>query len=68
MEIIVKPGKRKTEIVGERDGVLVVNVKGKAENNEANNEVLGFFGRKLGKQVKIVKGFKSKRKVLKIFS
>ena len=65
MEIVVKPGKRKTEIVREENGVVYVNVKGKAENNEANDEVVRFFSKKFGKDVKIIKGLKSKRKILR---
>ena len=66
MEIIVYPGKKKTEIIGEKQGVLLVNVKGKPENNEANNEIIRFFSKKYNKPVKIVKGKKSKRKTILI--
>ena len=66
MEIVVKPGKRKTEIVKEENGVVYVNVKGKTENNEANNEIVRFFSKKFGKDVRIVKGLRSKRKILKL--
>ena len=65
MEIIANPRKRKTEIVGDNEGALIVNVKGKAENNEANSEIIRFFSKKLGRKVKIVKGFRSKRKILR---
>ena len=65
MEIVVRPGKRKTEIVKEENGVLYVDVNGKAENNEANEEVVRYFSKKFGKDVKIIKGLKSKRKILR---
>ncbi len=66
MEIIVNPGKKKTEIICEKDNILIVNVKGKAENNEANNEIIRFFTKRLNKNVKIVKGLRSRRKILKL--
>ena len=66
MEIIVSVGKRKTKIVKEKDGVLYVDVKGKAENNQANNEIIRFFSKKFKKDVKIATGLKSKRKILKL--
>ena len=66
MEIIVNTGKKKTEIIGGKQEVLIVNVKGKPENNEANNEIIRFFSKKYGKPVKIIKGKKSRRKMLRI--
>lgn len=57
--------KKKTEIIDEKDGVLIVNVKGDAKNNEANNEIIRFFSKKY-KKVRIIKGLKNRRKILKI--
>ncbi|MBI2499739.1 DUF167 domain-containing protein [Candidatus Woesearchaeota archaeon] len=65
MEIKVNPGKRETKIIGEKNGILIVDVKGKAENNEANKEIIRFFSKKYGKKVKIIRGLKSKRKIIK---
>lgn len=65
MEIIACVNKKKTEIVGEREGKIIVNIKGKAENNEANNEIVRFFSKKYGKNVKIVKGLRSRNKLLR---
>ncbi len=67
MKIIVYPRKKKTEIIKEKDGIIFLNIRGKAENNEANNEIVRFFSKKFGKNVKIVKGLKSKKKVIKIY-
>ena len=66
MEIVVRPGKRKTEIVKEEKGVIYLDVRGKAKNNEANNEIVRFFSKKSGKDVRIVKGLKNKRKILRL--
>ena len=65
MEITVHPNKKETKIIGEKDGVLILEVKGKPENNQANNEIIRFLSKKYNKQVKIVKGLKTKRKTLK---
>ncbi len=58
-------GKSKTKIVKEKDGLLIIDVKGRAQNNEANNEIIRFFSKKLGRKVKIIKGLRSRNKVLK---
>ncbi|MEK6916407.1 MAG: DUF167 domain-containing protein [Nanoarchaeota archaeon] len=68
LTIIVKPNSSKNEIIGydtNRDSVKV-NVKAPAENNKANIEVIKFFSKLTGKEIKIVSGFTSKKKVLKI--
>ncbi len=67
MEIKVNSGKRETKIIKEKDGILFVDVKGKAEDNEANNEIIRFFSKKFNKNVKIIRGFKSKKKIIKFF-
>lgn len=71
MEIVVSVGKRKTRVVKEKDGVLYVDVKGKAENNQANNEIIRFFSKNKRfnnnfLEVRIVKGLKSKKKILSL--
>ena len=65
IEIIAKPGKRKTEIIGKRDNKLVLNVKGRPENNEANKEIVKFFSKEY-KTVKIISGLKDKKKTLRV--
>ncbi|MDP2672421.1 MAG: DUF167 domain-containing protein [Nanoarchaeota archaeon] len=64
LKIRVKTGKLKTEIVKEEGGVLIVNVRGKPIDNEANKEIIKFFSKLTGKRIRIVKGLKSKNKVL----
>lgn len=66
MEIIVHPNKKKTEIIGKKDNKLILNVKAKPENNEANREIIRFFSKKYKKPIKIIKGLRSKNKVLKL--
>ncbi len=64
-EILVKAGKRKKEIEF-ADGKIVVSVKARAEKGEANMEVVKVLSKHFGKQVRIVSGFTSKRKVIDV--
>ena len=64
VEVKVKPGKTKTEIINEENKILIVNVKGKAENNQANKELIRFFSKLAGKRVRIIRGMKSKNKII----
>ena len=65
IEILAKPGKGKTEIIAKRENKLILNVKGKPENNEANKEIIRFFSKGY-RTVKIIKGLKDKKKIIKI--
>ena len=70
MEIIVHPNKKKTEIIGKKDNKIILNIKAKPENNEANNEIIRFFTKNKqynpdSLKVKIIKGLKSRNKILK---
>lgn len=66
-KIIVKPNSSRNEILGydKERKVYRVNIKAKPENNKANVEIIKFFSRLLKKRVSIVKGLKSKEKVIK---
>ena len=67
IKIIVKPNSPNNEIVSydkEKDAYRV-NVKSPPEKNKANIEVIKFFSKLLKKKVSIVKGLKSREKILK---
>lgn len=68
LKIIVKPNSPENEIKGfdVNRKALRVNIKAKAEQNKANIEIIKFF-KKLGYDISIVKGLKSKEKILKIY-
>jgi len=68
LKIIVKSNSLKNEIKDYdiNKKALRVNIKAKAEHNKANIEVIKFF-KKLGYDTEIVKGLKSKEKILKIY-
>ncbi|MEM2131395.1 MAG: DUF167 domain-containing protein [Candidatus Woesearchaeota archaeon] len=65
--IIVKPNHPKNEILGfdENRNALKIGIKEKPEDNKANIEIIKFFSKMTGKNVKILLGLKSKKKVLK---
>ena len=63
--VLVKSGSRKSEIRFE-DGVYFVKVKSRAEEGKANLELIKLFKKKFKKDVRIVSGFKSRKKVLEI--
>ena len=62
MEIIVKPNKNKTEIIKETPSQIILNVKAAPEKGRANKEIIKFLSRHFKKRVKILKGFKSRKK------
>ena len=67
-KIIVKPNSAKNEIVEFDKGrqAYRVNIKEKAEDNKANIEIIKFFSKLSKKKVKIIKGLRSKEKIIKV--
>ncbi len=63
--IVKKLNCRKTEIIKQEQATYYINVKDKAENNEANIEIIKFFNKNFDKPVEIICGFKTKRKLLR---
>ena len=67
IKIIVKPKSGKNELIGfdnERKA-YIVRIKAKAEKGKANIEIIKLFSKLLKKKVEIVKGLKSREKILK---
>ena len=62
--IIVKTNKEKTKITKEENGTIYLDVHAPAHDNKANIEILKFLKKKYKKQFKIVKGLKSKEKIV----
>ncbi len=65
IEIVVKTNMPKTKIISEKDGILKIDVKALPEHGKANLEIVKFFSKLSKKEVKIVKGLTSKKKVLR---
>lgn len=68
IKAIVKTNAGKSEIVSydEEKKAYRVAVKAQPEKGKANQEVLKLFKKKLKKEVKIISGFTSKEKLLRV--
>jgi len=62
LKIKVNVNKKKTEVIN--SDPFVLNVKEKAEKDKANLEIIKFLSKYFGKKIKIVKGLKSKNKII----
>ncbi len=69
LTITVKPNSSKNKIINYcyNRKALIVEIKAPPENNKANIEVIKFFSKLTKKQVKIVSGLSSKKKLLKFY-
>ena len=67
--IIVKPNSAKNEITetDEKTNTIKINIKASPEGNKANLEIIKFFSKQTGKKVKIISGFKSRKKIIKLY-
>lgn len=66
LKIKVKTNQPRTEVI-EKGEVWKVNVKAKPEDGKANLEIIKFFSKMFKKNIKIIRGLKSKNKILEIF-
>lgn len=66
LKIRVKTGAPRTEILGLEGDILRISVKARPEKGKANAEIIKFFKKKFKKDVEIVKGLKSRDKLIKI--
>jgi len=65
IKIKVKLNQPKTEILEKKD-IWKLNLKAKPEQGKANLEIIKFFSKMFKKRVKIIRGLKSKNKILEI--
>lgn len=67
-KIIIKPNSSKNEILGydKEKNAYRINIKAKPQDNKANIELIKFFSKLLKKRVRIAKGLKSKKKVIRV--
>ncbi len=66
LQVKVKPNARESKIISEESGKLVVAIAAPPEKGKANLELTKFLSKKLKKQVRIVSGFGSSSKIIKI--
>lgn len=62
----VKPAKQKTEILEERNGVIIMTVNAPPQDGKANSEIQQYFKKLLKRNATITSGFQSKKKMLKL--
>ncbi len=66
--VIVKPNSPKTEVIGydKNKKALRIALHAKPEQGKANIELIRFLKKRLKKEVKILNGFTSKQKLIRI--
>lgn len=64
MEIIVKTNCPKNEVVSLNNGIYKINIKAKPEKGKANKEIEKFLSKYFKRKVRIISGFKSRKKLL----
>ena len=66
LNVVVKPNSKKSEILEQTADTLKVAICEPAEDNKANIELIRFLKKTLKKEVRIVSGLKSKKKIVEI--
>ena len=66
IKIKVRCNCSKTEIIKKEKDFYRVNVKARAEKGEANKEIIKFFSRYFKSNVSIIKGLRTRQKLLRI--
>lgn len=64
IKLKIKPNSPKNKIISETAGEMIVEIAAPAENNKANIELIKFLSKKFGKNVRIVRGLTSKKKII----
>lgn len=67
IEVIAHPNAKKRELCLNKKGYQLY-IKANPENNKANEECVSYLSKLFNKEVKLVKGKTSKKKVFKIYS
>ncbi len=67
-KIIVKTKSNSNKLVGfdKEKQAYLLNIKAVPEKGQANKEIIGFLSRLLKKQVRVVKGLRSKEKIIEV--
>lgn len=68
INVTVHPNSKKNEIncIDENSNTYKVNIKEKAKNNKANIELVKLIKKHFNKDVKIIKGLKNNKKILRV--
>ncbi len=68
IEVHVKPNSSQTEIIEESEKFMKVALSSKPEDGEANRELVKFLSKHFGNGVRILRGLKSKKKIIEIIN
>jgi len=66
INVKVKPNSGKQEIENIDDNNYKISLKSKPEDNKANIELIKLLKKHFGKNIKIIKGLRSRNKVIEI--
>ncbi len=66
LKIKVKPNSGKQEIKRISENEFAVSLKSKTEDNKANIELIKLMKKRLGKNIKIIKGLKNRNKIVEV--
>ena len=66
LEVKVQPGSDKFEIIISSDGSVKIRCKSEPKGGKANHELIDNLSRILGKDVRIIRGFASRKKLILI--
>jgi len=66
INVIVKTNASETKIISETESEIKLAVAAPAEQNKANIELIKFLSKKFGKNVKILRGLTSKKKLVSL--
>ena len=64
--VIVKPNSPKNEVINQDNNILKIALKAQPEQGKANIELVKFFKKHFKKDIKIISGLTSKKKLVKI--
>lgn len=66
IKVKVKTKRPKTEIKKIENDIYYINLKSAPEKGKANKELINFLSKHFKKRVQIIKGLKSKEKIIKL--
>jgi len=66
LKIKIKPSSVKQEIIKISENEYKISLEERAEDNKANIELIKLLKKHFGKNIKIIKGIKSRNKIIEI--
>ena len=66
LKIKVKPNSKEQKIIKINENEYKISLKEKAEDNKANIELIKLLKKYFGKNIKIIKGLKSRNKIIEV--